>query len=104
MTKVYLLVSFGRDYDDEYEDDWENVEAVFSSYSAMTTWINVKFEQVESEFLSSVLPTIPVFDEVYLSGSFKCSEHNEVVGLRYKAYDVIGEVDCKTDKIMFKEN
>lgn len=99
MTRVYLLTSFGGDYDDE----WENVEAVFSSYAAMTTWINGKFEQVELEFISNVLPVIPVFDEVYLSGSFKCSEHNEVVGLRYKEYDVIGEVDCKTDKIVFKE-
>lgn len=98
--KIYLLTSFGGEYDDE----WENVEAVFSSYAAMTTWINGKFEQVEPEFISNVLPEIPVFDEVYLSGSFKCLEHNEVVGLRYKSYDVIGEVDCKTDKIIFKEN
>ena len=97
--RVYLLTSFGGEYDDE----WENVEAVFSSYTAMTTWIYGKFEQMESEFISNVLPVIPVFDEVYLSGSFKCLEHNEVVGLRYKAYDVIGEVDCKTDKIVFKE-
>lgn len=100
MTRIYLLTSFGGEYDDE----WENVEAVFSSYAAMTTWINWKFEQVETEFISNVLPAIPVFDEVYLSGSFKCLEHNEVVGLRYKAYDVIGEVDCKTDKVVFKEN
>ena len=99
MTRVYLLVSFGGEYDDE----WENVEAVFSSYAAMTTWIKGKFEQVEPEYISNVLPVIPVFDEVYLSGSFKCLEHNEVVGLRYKTYDVIGEVDCKTDKILFKE-
>lgn len=98
--RVYLLTSFGGGYDDE----WENVEAVFSSYAAMTTWINGKFEQIETEFTSNVLPVIPVFDEVYLSGSFKCSEHNEVVGLRYKSYDVIGEVDCKTDKILFKGN
>lgn len=99
MTRIYLLTSFGGEYDDE----WENVEAVFSSYAAMTTWINGKFEQVEPEYISNVLPVIPVFDEVYLSGSFKCLEHNEVVGLRYKTYDVIGEVDCKTDKILFKE-
>ena len=97
--RIYLLTSFGGDY----EDEWENVEAVFSSYAAMTTWINGKFEQVEAEFISNVLPVIPVFGEVYLSGTFKCSEHNEVVGLRYKEYDVIGEVDCKTDKIVFKE-
>ena len=99
MTRVYVLSVFGGEYDDE----WENVEAVFSSYAAMTTWINGKFEQVEPEYISNVLPVIPVFDEVYLSGSFKCLEHNEVVGLRYKTYDVIGEVDCKTDKILFKE-
>ena len=99
MTKAYLLTSFGGEYDDE----WENVEAVFSSYSAMITWINGKFEQMESEFISNVLTVIPVIDEVYFSGSFKCLEHNEVVGLRYKAYDMIGEVDCKTDKIVFKE-
>ena len=98
--RIYLLTSFGGEYDDE----WENVEAVFLSYAAMTTWINGKFKQVEAEFILGVLPAIPVFDEVYLSGSFKCSEHNEVVGLRYKAYDVIGEVDCKTDKVVFKEN
>lgn len=98
--RIYLLTSFGGEYDDE----WENVEAVFSSYAAMTTWINGKFEQVEEEFISNVLLAIPVLDEAYLSGSFKCSEHNEVVGLRYKAYDVIGEVDCKTDKLVFKEN
>lgn len=97
--RIYLLTSFGGDY----EDEWENVEGVFSSYAAMTTWINGKFEQVEPEFISNVLPVIPVFDEVYLSGSFKCLEHNEVVGLRYKAYDVIGEVCCKTDKVVFKE-
>lgn len=96
--RVYLLTSFGG----EYEDEWENVEAVFSSYAAMTTWIKGKFEQIETEFVSNVLPVIPVFDEVYLSGTFMCSEHNEVVGLRYKAYDVIGETDCKTDKIVFK--
>ena len=99
MTKVYLLTSFGGDY----EDEWENVEAVFSSYAAMTTWINDKFKQTEPEYISDVLPEIPVFDEVYLSGSFKCLEYDEVVGLRYKSYDVIGEVDCKTDKIIFKE-
>ena len=100
MTRVYLLISFGGEYDDE----WENVEAVFSSYSAMATWIKGKFEQIESEFISNVLPVVPVFDEVYLSGSFKCLEDNEVVWLKYKSYDVIGEVDCKTDKIVFKEN
>ena len=99
MTRVYLLTSFGG----EYDDDWENVEGVFSSYAAMTTWINQKFQQLETEFISNVLPVIPVFDEVYLSGSFKCLEYDEVVGLRYKSYDVIGEVDCKTDKIIFKE-
>lgn len=97
--RVYLLTSFGGEYDDE----WENVEAVFSSYAAMTTWVKGRFEQVEEEFISNVLPEIPVLDEVYLSGSFKCSENNEVVGLRYKAYDVISEVDSKTDKIVFKE-
>ena len=98
--RIYLLTSFGGEYDDE----WENVEAVFSSYAAMTTWINSKFEQVEVEFITNVLPEIPVFDEVYLSGSFKCLEDNEVGGLRYKAYDIIGDTDCKTDKIVFKEN
>lgn len=97
--RIYLLTSFGGEYDDE----WENVEAVFSSYAAMTTWIKGKFEQVEPEYISNVLPANPVFDELYLSGSFKCLEHNEVVGLRYKSYDVIGEVDCKTDKIVFKD-
>ena len=100
MTKVYLLVSFGGEYDDE----WENVEAVFSSYAAMTTWIKGRFEQLETEFISNVLPVIPVIDDVYFVGTFKCLEHNEVVGLRYKAYDIIGEVDCKTDKIVFKES
>ena len=100
MTRVYLLVSFGGEYDDE----WENVEAVFSSYAAMTTWIKGKFEQLEAEFISNVLPVIPVIDDFYFSGTFKCSDHNEVVGLRYKAYDLIGEADCKTDKIMFKGN
>lgn len=100
MKKIYILSAFGGEYDDE----WENVEAVFSSYAAMTTWINVKFEQVELEFISNVLPVIPVIDEVYLSGSFKCLEYNEVVGLRYKAYDVIGEVNCRTDKVVFKES
>lgn len=96
--RIYLLTSFGG----EYEDEWENVEAVFSSYAAMATWINGKFEQVDVEFISNVLPVIPVIDDVYFSGSFKCTEHNEVVGLRYKAYEVIGELDCKTDKILFK--
>lgn len=98
--KVYLLTSFV----DDYEDGYENVEGVFSSYAAMTTWIKGKFKQLEPEFISNVLPVIPVFDEFYFSGSFKCSEHNEVVGLRYKAYDLIGDTDCKTDKISFKEN
>ena len=98
MTMVYLLTSFGGEYDDELE----NVEAVFSSYAAMTTWINGKFEQLEPEFISNVLPVIPVFDEVYLSGTFKCSAYDEVVGLKYKTYDLIGEVDCKIDKIKFK--
>lgn len=100
MTRVYVLSVFGGEYDDE----WENVEAVFSSYAAMTTWINGKFEQIEPEFISNVLPVIPVIDDFYFSGSFKCLEHNEVVGLSYKTYDVIGDVDCKTDKIIFKEN
>ena len=97
--RVYLLTSFGGEYDDK----WEYVEAVFSSYAAMANWIKGKFEQVEPEYISNVLPVIPVFDDVYFSGSFKCLEDNEVGGLRYKAYDVIGEVDCKTDKIVFKE-
>ena len=100
MTVVYLLTSFGGEYDDE----WENVEAVFSSYAAMATWIKGKFEQLETEYISNALPVIPVIDEFYFVGSFKCLEHNEVVWLKYKAYDVIGEVDCKTDKIVFKEN
>ena len=100
MTMVYLLTSFGGDY----EDDWEIVEGVFSSYAAMTTWIKGRFEQLEIEFISNVLPVIPVIDEFYFSGIFKCLEHNEVVGLKYKAYDVIGEVDCRTDKIVFKES
>ena len=99
MTRVYLLVSFV----DDCEDECENVEGVFSSYAAMTTWIKGKFKQLEPEYISNVLPVIPVFDEFYFSGSFKCSEYKEVVGLRYKAYDVIGEVDCKTDKILFKD-
>lgn len=99
MTVVYLLTSFGGEYDDE----WENVEGVFSSYAAMATRIKGKFEQLESEYNSNVLPAVPVIDEFYFVGSFKCLEHNEVVGLRYKAYDIIGEVDCKTDKIVFKE-
>lgn len=98
--RIYLLTSFGG----EYEDKWENVEGVFSSYAAMATWIKGKFEQLETEYISNVLTVIPVIDEVYLSGSFKCLEDNEVGGLKYKAYDVIGEVDCKTDKIVFKEN
>ena len=97
--RIYLLTSFGGEYDDE----WENVGGVFSSYAAMTTWIKGKFEQLEPEYISNVLQVIPVIDEFYFVGSFKCTEHNEVVGLRYKAYDVIGEVDCKTDKIVFKE-
>lgn len=100
MTRVYLLVSFA----DDCEDGYENVEGVFSSYAAMATWIKGKFKQVEPEFISNVIPVTPVIDEFYLSGSFKCSEYNEEVGLRYKAYEVIGEVDCKTDKIVFKEN
>ena len=100
MTRVYLLVSFGG----EYEDEWENVEAVFSSYAAMATWIKGKFKQLETEFISNILPVIAVIDDVYFSGTFKCLEDNEVVWLKYKAYDVIGEVDCKTDKIIFKEN
>ena len=99
MTVVYLLTSFGG----EYEDEWENVEAVFSSYAAMATWIKGKFEQLETEYISNVSPEVPVIDEVYLRGSFKCLEDNEVVWLKYKAYDVIGEVDCKTDKIVFKD-
>lgn len=98
MTIVYLLISFGGDC----EDEWENVEGVFSSYASMVTWIKGKFEQLETEFISNVLPVIPVLDEFYFRGTFKCLEDNEVVGLRYKAYDVIGEVDCKTDKIVFK--
>lgn len=98
--RIYLLTSFGGGYDDE----WENVEAVFSSYAAMATWIKGKFKQIETERISNVLPEIPVIDEVYFSGSFKCLEYNEVVWLKYKAYDVIGEVDCKTDKIVFKVN
>ena len=98
MSVVYLLTSFV----DDCEDEWENVEGVFSSYSAMTTWIKGKFEQVEPEFIYNVLPEVPVIDDVYFSGSFKCSEYKEDVGLRYKAYDVIGEVDCKTDKVVFK--
>lgn len=100
MTRVYLLTSFGG----EYEDEWENVEGVFSSYAAMATWIKGKFEQLETEYISNVLTVIPVIDDVYFSGSFKCLEDNEVGSLKYKAYDVIGEVDCKTDKIVFKEN
>ena len=99
MTVVYLLTSFGGEYDDE----WEYVEGVFSSYATMATWIKGKFEQVEPEYNSNVLPVIPVIDEVYFRGSFKCLEYKEVVWLKYKAYDVIGEVDCKTDKIVFKE-
>lgn len=99
MTVVYLLTSFGCEYDDE----WENVEAVFSSYAAMATWIKGKFEQLEPEYVSNALPVVPVIDEAYFRGSFKFLEHNEVVWLKYKAYDVIGEVDCKTDKIVFKE-
>ena len=100
MTRIYLLTSFGG----EYEDEWEYVEAVFSSYAAMSTWIKGNFEQVETEYISNVSPEVPVIDEVYFRGSFKFLEHKEAVWLKYKAYGVIGEVDCKTDKIAFKEN
>lgn len=99
MTNVYLLTSFGGDY----EDEWENVEGLFSSYAAMTTWIKGRFEQLETEYISNAIPVIPVIDEVYFRGSFKFLEYKEMVWLKYKAYDLIGEVDCKTDKIVFKE-
>ena len=62
MTNVYILTSFGGEYDDE----WENVEGVFSSYAAMSTWIKGKFEQVETEYIYNVLQAVPVIDEVYL--------------------------------------
>ena len=98
--RIYLLTSFGG----EYEDEWETVEGVFSSYAAMATWIKGRFEQVEPELHSNVLPVIQVIDEFYFSGSFKCTEYKEVVGLKYQSFDVLGETDCKTDRIVFKEN
>ncbi len=100
MMNVYMLIAYGGGYGDEFED----VVAVFASYSAMITWIDHKFKKVKEDSSSFELQTIPVIDEFYFVGSFKCLEDNEVVSLRYKSYDVIGEVDCKTDEIVFMEN
>lgn len=94
-----MLSAFGGQYDDEFE----TVEGVFSSYAAMTTWINQKFQQLEVDGVSDVPPVIPVFNDYYFNGSFKCLGSDDVVGLKYQSFDVIGETDCKTDKIVFKE-
>ena len=96
--RVYLLSAFGG----QYEDEFEIVEGVFTSHSAMTTWLNQKFQQLEPEHVTMPPKTIKVGDDCYFHGSFKCLDHNEVVGLKYQSFDVIGEVDCKTDKIKFK--
>jgi len=89
MSKVYILKSV----------DWElnkYTEGVFSSFSAMVTWLKNE-HGYESELDESS-------NEIY--GVFK-KETNleslmETFKLHYEVHDLIGETSHKTDKLVIK--
>lgn len=83
--KVYILYSSRTD-----EDAF--VEGVFASLSALLIWLELKG-------FHSVFPT-QLEDE---SAGWFGTPSNEGLYYSYEAFDVIGEVSHKTNKIEFKE-
>jgi len=84
--KVYTLYSSKTDRD-------VFVEAVFSSYSALVTWLDVKVCNVQELGTHSQL-------EGQSAGWFD-TPSKEGVYYSYEAFDVIGEHSHKTNTIQF---
>jgi len=84
--KVYILYSSRTDRD-------VFVEAVFSSYSALVTWLDVKVCNVQELGTHSQL-------EGQSAGWFD-TPSKEGVYYSYEAFDVIGEHSHKTNTIVF---
>ena len=85
--KVYILYSSRTDRD-------VFVEAVFSSYSALVTWLDVKVCKVQELGTHSQL-------EDKSAGWFD-TPSKEGVYYSYEAFDVVGEHSHKTNTINFK--
>jgi len=81
--RVYILIS-------SCNGD-ECIDKVFSSYSAMLTWLK-EIKSFESELFEFSDESGGAFKEKHLNKYF----------LRYEAIDVIGEHSVTTDKIEFK--
>ena len=86
--KVYILYSSRTDGD-------AFVEGVFSSYSALVTWLDVKVCKVQELGTHRQL-------EDKSAGWFDTSNKKGVY-YSYEAFDVIGEHSHKTNTINFKE-
>ena len=85
--RVYILISQDRGYN-------QDVLSVFTSYSAMVTWLKEKYNY-ESELYSSATENYGRFKkEIYLHGDSDYSIH-------FEAHDVIGEHCPRTDKLKF---
>ena len=84
--KVYILYSSRTDRD-------VFVEAVFSSYSALVTWLDVRVCKVQELGTHSQL-------EDQSAGWFDTSSKDGVY-YSYEAFDVIGEHSHKTNTINF---
>ena len=89
MSKVYIL------YKEDIFSNEENVNvvAVFSSYSALVTWLDVKVCKVQKLGTHRQL-------EVKSAGWFG-TPSKESVCYSYEAFDVFGEHSHKTNTINF---
>ena len=86
MSKVYILYSSRTDGD-------AFVEGVFSSYSALVTWLEVRVCKVQELGTRSQL-------EDQSAGWFD-TPSKEGVYYSYEAFDVVGEHSHKTNTINF---
>ena len=87
--RVYILISQDRGYN-------EDVVSVFTSYSAMVTWLKEKYDY-ESELYSSATENYGRFkNEICL---FEGVDYE--YSIYFEAHDVIGEHCPRTDKLKF---
>ena len=89
MSKVYVLTAV------YYEN--ENIVGVFSSYTAMLTYLKEKYDY-ESEISYTCGKDFGVFEKLT---SLYCGGIEWE--LSYNVYDLIGETSHKTDKLVIKE-
>ena len=99
---VYILSEFIEDYDSDHDlfEAYEFVEAVFTSYAALSQYVAKNYTQTDSSV--SDMTAIEVGSDFYILGRFLCNRSDEEVNLKYSVYPVIGEHSVKTDKIVFK--